>query len=849
MLSWSLRIKRRIRELRCVAHASRKPGADLPGRVALTVPGGRAPSPRLRLGRSLLSQLTLLSFGGIVPHWALASGACACPSPGPAIPPPAAARAPRAAGKLAAGGVVHITSDRATLTRNGQAVLEGHVVLRQGQRKIQAKKVLYNSRNGSIQTRGGIEYTDPMVHVTGKGGSYSPLEGARFENAHFSLLRPSARGTARLMRLTPQGLLRLQGVAFTTCRQSPPAWVLRAGKITLDTRSRVGTGENARIDLHGVPILYLPWVSFPLGNVRKSGFLFPTFGNTSRGGFQISTPYYWNIAPNADFTLEPTEYQKRGIDAGGEFRFLSRRGYSELDWDYLPNDTAYHGSRSRVRLRSVTRLPAGLRLTLDGENVSDSRYFEDFSSGPQGASTAFLDRRAILSYRSVHWNIRGMAQQFQTIDNTLPFNDRPYSRAPDLNVDADYGWGPGDLVRYGFQSEVVDFRRSNHATGAEGWRLDFKPVVSLNLGGPGYYIRPSIAWRATQYELSHTTPGEPSAPSRTLPIASVDTGLKLERTAGAHGRRLILLEPRLMYLYVPYRNQSQLPIFDTGLPDLEPVELFRTNRYVGADRVGDANQVSAALTTRLLNARDGRQYLAATIGEEFYFTTPRVTLPGELMPTDRRSDIVAQLALTGLHHFSAHADLQWDPQNSLTQRADIGIQYRPSGERVIDLSYRYERAGIEQAAPGTFSCATVSSFASGCCASTISPLASNCGIRQAAISAAWPIGRSWLVFARGVYSLQDHEALERFVGFEYRSCCWSVRLGARRYVAFRPTQAGQTTGAQDTGVYLQVELTGLASVGSAPDKFLSETIPGFTPAGSAAGGYTRENPSFPATTP
>ena len=789
----------------------------------------------------------LLSFGGIVAHWAPAGAACASPGSGPT--PPAVPAPPRPTGKPAAGGIVHITSDRATLSHNGQVLLQGHVVLRQGQRQIRAKEILYNSRSGSIRTRGGIDYSDSVVHITGKGGSYSPLAGARFANAHFSLLQRSARGTARLMRLTPQGVLRLHGVTFTTCRQSPPAWVLRAGKITLDTRSRVGTGENARIDLHGVPILYLPWVSFPLGNVRTSGFLFPTFGNTSRGGFQVSTPYYWNIAPNADFTLEPTEYQKRGIDAGGEFRFLSRRGYSALDWDYLPNDAAYHGSRSRVRLRSVTRLPAGVRLTLDGENVSDSQYFEDFSSGPEGASTAFLDRRATLSYRSVHWNIRGMAQQFQTIDNTLPLNDRPYSRVPDLNVDADYGWGPGDLVRYGFKSSLVDFRRSDHSSGAEGWRLDFKPVVSLNLGGPGYYIRPSIAWRATQYELSHTAAGEPQAPARTLPIASVDTGLKLERTAGAHDQGLIMLEPRLMYLYVPYRNQSRLPIFDTGLPDLEPVELFRTNRYVGADRVGDANQVSAALTTRLLNARDGRQYMAATIGEAFYFTTPRVTLPGELMPTDRRSDIVAQLALGGLRHFSAHADVQWSPQTSRTQRADIGIQYRPAGDRVIDLSYRYERAGIEQAAPGTFSCATTSTLASGCCASTVSPLASNCGVRQAALSAAWPIGRSWLVFARGVYSLQDHEALERFVGFEYRSCCWSVRLGARRYVAFRPTLAGQTTGAQDTGVYLQVELTGLASVGSAPDKFLSETIPGFTPAGSAAAGYTRQDPNFPAATP
>ena len=804
--------------------------------------------------RSSLLWTALLSFGGLVPHWALAAGGCACPSSTPSgTVAPEKPSGAHPAGKLSATGVVHVVSDKATLERNGQVVLQGHVVLRQGEREIQAQQLEYDTHHDSIRTHGKIEYSDGRVHVTGTGGSYSPIEGARFDDAHFSLLQRSARGTARRMQLTPLGVLHLDGVSFTTCPQTPPAWVLRAGKITLDTRKRVGTGRNARIDLHGVPILYLPWVSFPLGNVRKSGFLFPTLGHTSRGGFQLSTPFYWNIAPNADFTLEPTEYQLRGPDVGGDFRFLASRETGELDWDYLPNDTAYHGSRSRIRLRSVTELPDGFRLTLDGENVSDTAYFEDFATGPEGTSTAFLDRRAVLSYRSVHWNIQGMAQQFQTIDSTLPLIDRPYARVPDLTVDADYGWGPGDLVRYGFKSEVVDFQRPDHATGVTGWRYDLKPVVSLNLGGPGYYIRPSIAWRATQYELSHTVPGEPSSPSRTLPIASVDTGLTLERTSGSHGRRLITLEPRLMYLYVPYRNQSTgrhtLPIFDTGLPDLEPVELFRTNRYVGADRVGDANQVSAGITSRLLNARNGRQYLSATFGEEFYFATPRVTLPGEVVRTDRRSDLIAELALTAFRHWSATAGVQWDPQASQAQRAAVSIQYRPAGDRVINLGYRFEREAIEETTQTASACAASTAGLSGqCCTQLTTPLAGTCGIQQAEVSAAWPIGHSWLLFARGVYSLKDHEALERFVGFEYRACCWSVRLGARRYVAFRPTVAGAGTGAQDTGIYLQVELTGLASVGSAPDKFLSEAIPGFTPAGSAAG-YTQADANFPATTP
>jgi LPS-assembly protein len=770
--------------------------------------------------RPSLFWTALLSFGGLTPL------ARACEPPPAAAPaastagtPPGrpAAKISPGEGSFAQGGNVDIEARHATVEKNGLLTLSGHVVVRQGQRRIRADRLQYNKNNNSLRTQGGIDYTDPLVHVTGSGGSYSPTAGARFESANFSLVQRSARGAAKEMHLSPEGMMRLEDVTFTTCPVNDQSWILRATRIVLDTKEKVGTGRDARIDFKGVPILYLPWVSFPLGNVRKSGFLFPTVGNTSTGGAELSVPYYFNIAPNADFTFEPTEYGRRGPDVGGDFRYLTQHQQGELAWDYLPNDAVYHASRSRVHLTNVTELPDNFRLTLDGENVSDTGYFEDFATGPEGTSTPFLDRQAVLSYRSVHWNIQGMAQQFQTIDSTLPLAERPYARVPDLTVSADYGWGPGDLVRYGFDSEVVDFRRSR---GVNGWRLDLYPSTSLNIEGPGYFIRPSIAYRATEYQLSDTLPGQPSSPSRTLPIASLDTGLQLERAAGSRGQRTITLEPRVMYLYVPYRNQSELPVFDTAVPDLDPVELFRTNRYVGADRVGDANQVSAGITTRLLNALNGRQYLTATFGQEFYFANPRVTLPGELPHTDRRSDLVAQLALTAFQHWSADAGVQWDPQSSEMQRALVEVQYHPAPDRVINVGYRFEHGLYEEAA-----LVSAQQGQGPVCGTPVTP---SCNVEQVEASAAWPIGRSWSVFARGVYSLADHEALERFAGFEYRACCWSLRLGARRYVGARPTTGTARTGPQDTGIWLQLELTGLASVGSASDVSLAQEIPGYT---------------------
>jgi LPS-assembly protein len=658
--------------------------------------------------------------------------------------------------------------------------------VRQGDREIRANEVQYDAENNRVKTQGGMEYTDPVVHVSGQGGTYSPETGADFKQAQFELRQRAARGSARAMQLTPEGVIHLDGVSFTTCPAPDRSWDLTADSIVLDTRTKLGTGRNARIDFKGVPILYLPWLSFPLGTERKSGFLFPTIGNSSRSGLQLSVPYYFNIAPNADFTFQPMEFSKRGMDLGGDLRFLNESSRAELDWNYLPYDSQLHSNRDRIRLRDVTELPDDFRLSLDAADVSDVRYFQDFSQGPEGASTAFLDRRATLSYRDEHWRIDGEAQQYQTLDvNYVTPGTRPYARVPRLAASADYGWGPEELVRYGFDSEVVNFQR---ALGPTGWRVDAMPEASLNFDGPGYFMRPAFAYRATWYQLSEQNPGLDRSPSRTLPIASFDTGLLFERPTGSRNQRTLTLEPRLLYLYVPYRNQAALPVFDTGVPDLNPVELFRTNRYVGADRVSDADQVSAGVTSRLLDARNGRQFLAVTVGQAYYFETPRVTLPGETPTTGKRSDFVAQLALTAFENWGADMALQWDPQTSQSQRTYVSVQYKPAPEELINVGYRFERNLLE----------------------------------QAEISGAWPVARNWNVFARGVYSLKDDKALERFVGFEYRACCWRVRFGARRYVT-------TFQGAQDTGAWLQLELTGLASVGSASDSFLSEAIRGYAP--------------------
>ncbi|HEY2276247.1 MAG TPA: LPS assembly protein LptD [Steroidobacteraceae bacterium] len=781
--------------------------------------------------------LAVVALGGIMPGARADDPPCASQIAQPGTPAGAGAAAAAAAAPAApaaatprGSGKIEIKADAADVSVDGKGSLKGNVVVRQGDVELRAGEMQIDKPGQYVKSDGHIEYSDPLVHVTGAGGSYSATTGAEFHGAQFDLHERGARGASDSLALTPDGVLRLRNVTFTTCPPAHEAWDLKASSITLDTRNQIGTGRGARVDFLGLPLLYLPWVSFPLGSERKSGFLFPSVGSTSNSGFQLAVPYYWNIAPNADFTFQPVEYTKRGPDLGGDLRFLTADQSGELQWNYLPNDTVYHGSRSRVQLNDVAQLPADVRLTIDAQTVSDSFYFQNFSQSPAGTSTSFLNRSATLSYRDEHWSVDGEAQQYQTIDTTVLVDERPYARAPRLSIDSDYTlFG---VVHYGFESEIVDFQHAPSTAGLpplpSGWREDATPAVSLALAGPGYFFRPAIAWRATYYQLSGTLPGTPTSLSRTQPLASVDSGLVFERESGAHGTRTLTLEPRIQYLYVPYRDQSALPVFDTGLPDLNAVELFRTNRYVGADRISDARQLTAGLTSRLLDARSGRQFLTATIGQSYYFTPPRVTLPGETPPAGPHSDFVAQLALTAFADWNADAGVQWDPGTQRSERTQLNLQYKPAPETVVNLSYRYQRfVQLPVFVQGVQLPCNPAAVQPGITCDVQSFAQVVQGFDQVDSSAAFPIHRSWNVFAREVFDLRHHEELERFAGFEYRACCWRLRLGARRYVS-------SFTGSRDTGIWLQLELAGLAGVGSASDTSLSEEIRGYTPVDTSA---------------
>jgi LPS-assembly protein len=713
---------------------------------------------------------------------------------------------------------VEFEADGVEGTRNGDLKLTGNVEIRQGERRIKTRDATYNPQDESFEVDEGVEYTDGTVKVRGQGAHVDRAGGAVFEGAEFELADRNARGAADRIRATTDGTLSLDNVRYTTCPVGNEDWMLTASDININQSAGLGIGRGVRLDFKGVPLLYTPFISFPVGNERKSGFLFPTLGTSSRSGYSLSAPWYWNIASNYDATFTPTYFSKRGGKLDTEFRYLDRAGRGQLDVQYLPDDREFGSERSLIHFVDRSDFTRRLRLDIDAANASDDQWFEDFGMGPEGTSVTYLNRSASLTYLDDRWLAILHAQNFQTIDfateNRLPIApvNRPYTILPQLAVRANFPDQPFGLS-YGMDMEVAGFDH-NVASLATGWRADFAPEIRMPLRASGVYLEPSVSWRYTRYKLNEDGPDADTRDdefSRSAPILSVDGGMVFERLFGSRKQRLSTIEPRIMYLYVPYRDQTDLPVFDTELPDLNLVELFRTNRYVGADRLGDANQLAVGFTSRWLDANTGEQYIAATIGQAYYFDRPRVTLPGEELDDPETSDIIAEIDLRAYGNWNIRGGVQWDPGETRSERGQLQLQYKPDYDRVMNLGYRFRRDRLEQVDG----------------------------------SVAWPINREWSIYARMVYSLEDNAlddsrpvdpslppsdtlprrdekgVIDQFAGLEYRSCCWRFRVVARRYVSDR-------TGDLDTSLLLQLELNGLSSVGVGANTFLERSIRGYS---------------------
>lgn len=666
---------------------------------------------------------------------------------------------------------------------NGPAVFNDRLVLRQGARQVGADTGRFDRNTGKFVAEGNVEFRDPETWVRGDAATFDSQSGLfTLDGAEFDLLSVPARGSAGRLAIEQARQVTLTDVTYTTCARGKDDWLLRAGSLRLDRDKGTGTARNARLEFKGVPILYAPYLTYPIDNQRKSGFLLPDIGNSDQRGVEFELPYYFNLAPNYDATLTPHYMSRRGLQAKGEFRYLGGGTSGTLYGEFLPNDDVADDNRALVTWFNRSQLPAGWRGTVDATDVSDSAYFEELSSGLANTSQTHVRRRLDFELFNETWFALLRLEDYETLDEAIVPEDEPYRRVPQLAIN---GMWPNAPLGFelGVESEFAYFDRQ---TGVTGLRSHLMPEVAWPVQVGPLLVEPYAAFDYTAYDLGDVAPGDDDSPDRTVPIYSLDMRTLLEREWGDGGKWLQTVEPRVQFVHVPFEDQSALPVFDTVEPDFNLVQLFRRNRYVGLDRLGDTDQLNVGITTRLIRANDGSQFLTATIGETQYFSDRDVVLPGELPTDDSTSDYIAELGLNVNDRWNVDLGYQWDSDDNKTQLAEARLLYRADDYRIVNLSYRFRRDSIE----------------------------------EIDVAGAWPLGDRWSIVGRFDYSIEDREPLERFVGLDYSTCCWGVRLVARRYLTSRD-------GDSDSSVTLQLLLKGFGSSGSPASRLLGRGILGF----------------------
>jgi LPS-assembly protein len=675
-----------------------------------------------------------------------------------------------------------VEADRLSGKKDNQIEAAGNAILRKDDQSIRADSLSYSQDTQNVDAQGSVVLEQAGSTMSGPHLKLNLDTGIGImEQPKFYLKEIDARGSADAMHIQDKQHYTLDNASYTTCRAGNDDWQLKMDRLEIDRDQQIGTAHQTFVMFMGVPILYSPWMDFPLGDQRKSGFLAPVFGGTVTGGSELTLPYYWNIAPNYDATIAPRIMLKRGLMLNNEFRYMQPRYGGEMQVDVLPNDALVKSRRDRFSLKHNQALTDNLSSYINFNRVSDDAYFRDLADTVNDTSQANLLREGALGYNAGWWTAAARVQHFQTLQDPAAPIVEPYARLPQVTLNAQQERFGANLA---FAGEFVDF---SHPTLVSGRRLVFNPSISYPLlNAPAFYITPKVGLHSTYYAMNANNTVQAQNATRTLPILSVDSGIAFERESNMFGGDYLqTLEPRAFYVYVPYRDQAQLPNFDSALSDFNFTQIFTENRFSGSDRIGDANQITLAATSRLLDQSSGTERLKVMMGERFSFKAPQVNLVTPAASTNK-SDILLAASGQVTKTVSLDSEFQFDPNQSHAQLYNIAAHYRPEPGKTLNLGYRFTRNTL----------------------------------RQADISSQWPLLGRWHAVGRWNYSLQDSRILEAIGGLEYNQSCWALRFVAQRFA----TATQQT----NTGFFVQLELNDLVRVGADPLDLLKNSVPGYT---------------------
>ena len=568
------------------------------------------------------------------------------------------------------------------------------------------------------------------------------------------------------------------------------------------------------MEFKGTPVFYSPYLSFPIDNRRLSGFLAPSFGSTKYSGFRLAAPYYWNIAPNYDATLTPRELSKRGPLLAGKFRYLTEQSRGTVGMEFMPHDSVLNTTRYSGSIKNVSQITPHISSNMDVNYVSDKTYFAELGNALSFSNFSYLRSTADINYGGEGVNFSTRVENYQSINTTTLNAALPYRKLPQVNLNLNHRFQFMPLTTT-MENEYVYFQQ---ASLVNGQRINTKPSVSIPLETASSYFTPKLSLQHTQYALNNLQPSISSTDSvsRTLPIFSADSGLNFERGINIANTPFVhTLEPRLFYLYVPYTNQQNIPVFDTAQYDFQYNSMFRENSFSGTDRIQDANQITTAITSRLIDDKSGLERLKLNIGEIFYFRNRNVTLQyanqppivGSSVQTNSYSNLVTELSSEFTKHLSATTGLQWNPLLNDIERTKAGIHYRNESNEIFNIGYLYRK-------------------------NPLVPDGSN-NITQSDVSFRYPIYDNWSAMGRWQYSLLYNKTQDAFVGVEKENCCWRFRFAVRHYInniasSTIVNNANQTlTGTAQTGIFFEIELKGLSAIGDNMDYFLQQEIYGY----------------------
>jgi LPS-assembly protein len=683
-----------------------------------------------------------------------------------------------------------LSAQSITIIDEARYELTGLVDIRRADQRLAGDQVTYDSNTQNAEAVGNVHYQDQKLLINAQSAQTNLEQNqSTLNKVQYQLLDDASdnilsrgNGTAEKAIVTNSEKNKkalLSTVSFSTCDPTSQAWSIQANEIELDHESNQGKARNVKLRFFDTTLFALPYASFPIRNERKSGFLTPSIGSSSQGGFDLWVPYYFNLAPNYDATLNARAVSNRGLMLGGEFRYLNDYHQSELRADLMPHDRKANKKRFSWSFLDQGFLSPQLHWVADLRRVSDNRYFEDFGDSLNTSSIAYLPSLAYLRGQGAWWNFEIGGDDTQITNPRINPKDEPYRRLPRITFQAEKEllyWG-----NVGLRGEATSFHK-DHAL--NGQRYDFSPYFALPIEHAGWFVRPEILFRYTSYDLNRSFE---STPHRSMPIFNLDGGLVLEKPTQWADRQLVqTLEPRVYYLRAPYRNQDALPIFDTQELDFSFAQLFRPNRFTGADRQADANQLTLAISSRLIDHQDGQEFARASIGQIRYFSMQRVQLP-ETTPTDfNGSDYAAELDLSLSDQWHLTFSQLYDPNFKKTDLAAAALNHRFSDRGALNLAYRYRRNEIE----------------------------------HVDVSALIPIYDNWRLIGRWNYSLRDNKTVEALSGLEYDSCCYAFRILGRHYIH-------NIEGDSSNGIFLELELKGLGSLGRRSEDFLEQSIKGY----------------------